>query len=185
MSRNVYHLIALVSAICILWSDTSVSALEPKPGEPVNGLQAELLLDHVVFKVGEPIPVSIELRNVGDQPLAVFKGLIPVYNSYGEALFVLETLDGRSISITHPEDDRPAPLTEDFARLQPGQVVKVQTELRPTDWTWGMEPGRYALRVQVNVHANAAYDGTHMRPVEQVWTDSVVSNAVTIEVDNP
>ena len=153
----------------------------PQPGAPVKGLQAELKLERSVFSRDDTIDVRVRLRNTNAQPLEVFTKLTPVYNPCGEILFILETEQGKPVFVSHPEDKRPAPQPQDFTRLEPGQSVDVEAHLEPPIW-WDVRPGRFRLKMQLNIYAKDTYDGTAMQPVSGAWTGTVVSNPVPIEV---
>ena len=170
-------------SLVVLSSMPLCAAEDPELGEPVNGLQAELVLDRAVFSTGTAIPVRAVLRNVSNQILSVFTGLIPIYNADGEILFILETLAGEPVRVIHGIDERAAPQMADFQRLEPGQSLGVRAELSPDQWQ--MKLGSYRLKVQLNIRANRAYEGTEFRPVEHVWTGTVVSNTVEITIHEP
>jgi hypothetical protein len=120
---------------------------------PIPKLDVRLTVTHSTYKTGEPIEVTAFIRNGGEEPFYVWKGI--GFGYYGEGIFVLHLVDSAGHDV--PEKYRAGGHryqcgTTDFAEcvakdwllLAPGEIYGV-TQMQFTD---GLQPGTYSLSVK-------------------------------------
>lgn len=162
-------------------------AADPAPRQIVAGLQASLVVDRIRTINGTDGPhLKLTLTNVGQQPVRIFNRLEirwPGTNSAANVGLAIIRADGTPYEPSETISDLTrGPRAEEFEWLAPGRSVF--TGPIPVQGTRGIkDAGRYTITATYSNHfvSYVTADGiVHKEP--DVWTGSIVSNAVTVEV---
>lgn len=134
-----------------------------------SGLTLALSSTKRSYVLGEPVYVSVELRNDGDQPFEIFPYLEP-----GEGVM--------SVDVTKPDGSRfrflpmgEADSDADLISIEPGEShgTVFQVFFGGAGWTFG-EPGRYTLHAIYQKHGGSSRAVIMAEPIEiSIGTDEI------------
>ena len=155
----------LLTAVVASALAASAGAEEQRLGTPVQGLQGSIVVEREVYRVGEPVSVTVTLTNVSDAPIEIdpWPGnwFVQVFDEKGTVL----PPAAKAEDVT-----RPMALTK---MLQPGETWSTQIEgLRLVTglpgstplWEYRpLKPGVYLLGAEYIAMPSAAHPNMWMR----------------------
>ena len=183
MSKRRVFSFGLIVMGAILVCAAESSAEERRSGEPVNGLQALLSLPDPKIASGADLLLHLEVRNVSNTSLSVYKKLSELLGMPGYAKFIVRKADGTMVKISQRIDMHSLPPPEHYVRLDPGTSLKrnfmMLTEAYNEDSGKykPLLPGVYEVLVEVTFS-----DEGHRVGVQDAWVGTVTSNPVRFEV---
>ena len=178
----------LLASILLLSVATVAGAAEVGPGQVVAGLKASLTVDRSHALIGGKGPnVTFVLTNVGQRPVKIFSRLEirwPGTNSAASVGLAITRADGTAYEPAEQISNlTEGPRIEEFTWLAPGQSVSAGPI--PLQGVRGIKDvGRFRITASYSNHFVSYVTRAgivHEEP--EVWTGSVVSNAVTIEIE--
>ena len=180
-------MLRVLAGVGLLGVAVAAMAAEPGSGRAVAGLQASLRVDRARALIGDEGPnLTFILANVSNRAIMIFDRLEfgwPGTDSLATVGVAIVGLDGTAYEPSEQISDLTmAPRAEEFTWLEPGDTVSAGPISVQGARGIG-HAGRFRITASYTNHfVNwVARDGTvHDEP--DVWTGSVVSNAVTIEV---
>ena len=194
LRHRAVHVMAAVACVMTGLCPISGVAAEtetPQPGEAVNGLQATLRVQGSTFRVGQYIPLELELHNVSNAPFSIYSDLGPSPTPAG-VIFLLRHGEGPVMSAftsgyktafgyirLESGDSKKDPLVMTMHPNEPWDSnVRI---LKALEITRLLEPGDWELLVKVN------YQRRNRKTVgfNDAWAGVVVSNPVSFEVGEP
>ncbi len=209
--RSQVRFVALVVAT-VLALDTSVndkfgiasasSVSQNKQTNHESALRLVVQSSKLVYRVGDPVEVSVLLENLTDDKIylvgrAIYQGDIPTPLHYvtfelsDERGRLLRIFDGASVQNPIEKygpdrkliSDRPATMTElmtsEYIQLGPGSVYGFRTKL----YKPGSVPGRYKLTASYHELEGLIRTESELRALPfPIWTERVTSKSVEIKV---
>ena len=158
------------------------------PRQVIAGLKASLTVDRPHSLIGDEGPIlTFALTNVGKRPIKIFSRFEirwPGTNSAASVGLAITRADGTAYRPAEQISNlTEGPRIEEFTWLAPGQSVSAGPI--PLQGVRGIKDvGRFRITASYSNHfvSYVTRDGiVHEEP--EVWTGSVVSNAVTIKVE--
>ncbi len=178
----------LLASILLLSVAAVAGAAEVGPRQAVAGLEASLTVDRPRASIRDEGPnLTFALTNVGKRPVKIFSRLEirwPGTNSAASVGLAITRADGTAYEPTEQISNlTEGPRIEEFKWLSPGQSVSAGPI--PLQGVRGIkDAGQFRITATYSNYFVSYVTGdgvVHEAP--EVWTGSVVSNAVTIEVE--
>ena len=185
-------LLGVLAGVTLLGVVTAATAAEPGSGQAVAGLQASLRVDRARALIGgEGSNLRFFLANVSNRPIKIFGRPAfrwPGTNSLATVGVAIVSLDETAYEPTEQISDlTKAPRAEEFTWLGPGDTVSAGP-ISVQGARGIRQAGRFRITASYSNHfvdwvsQREARDGTvHEEP--DVWTGTVVSNAVTTDIE--
>ncbi len=181
-------MLRVLAGVILLGVASSATAAEPGSGQTVAGLQASLRVDRSRALIGGEGPnLTFFLANVSGRPIKIFDRLAfkwPGTNSLATVGVAIDRLDGAAYEPSERIADlTKAPRAEEFTWLGPGDTVSAGP-ISVQGARGIRQAGRFRIIASYSNHFVdwVSQDGTvHEEP--DVWTGTVVSNAVTIDIE--
>jgi beta-lactamase regulating signal transducer with metallopeptidase domain len=127
----------------------------PKWGQPSSGLRSRIIADKQSFRAGEPIPVKIEMQNIGQQPVQYQTPAAP-YNAS------LTVLDQRGQPV--PYLGGASQVMVRTVNVDPGKTVEAKS-FDLADWYYLRRPGRYTVLWPGEIRVAGPQDETMPPPL--------------------
>ncbi len=178
----------ILASVCLLSVASVAGSAEFAPGQVVAGLQAYLAVDRPRALIGGEGPnMTFTLTNVSKQPIKIFNRLEirwPGTNSLATVGVAITRLDGTAYEPSEQISNLTrGPRSEEFTWLAPGESVSAGP-IALLGARGIKDAGSFRIIASYSNHFTnwVKEDGTvHEEP--EVWIGSVVSNVVTIEVE--
>lgn len=138
-------------------------------------LELTVTADRFVYKVGEPILIRGQIKNVSGQELYFYAAESSLATKF-------EILDpqGKEIEAAYPINDPPLPELKEFTLLRPGDALQKDFEVFMPEEKIKVS-GIYSISVIYDVPQDWYFDD-HKYVKLNAWTGTLKSNAIKVEI---
>ena len=143
--------------------------------DDVAGLHGAFEADRERYRMGDPIVLTLELRNDGDRDLYLF---VPRGRADGVTFEVIGGFESNGYVVTGLEGEPEAGLTGETT-LAPGSAIRQRYPL--SDWLAFKRPGSYVIRVEAEV--TVASSGLGRTDIEHRTGQSTITTEIVLEIE--